>query len=207
MVNVASYNEPRDALAHDWGRFLTFLEPDLIWLPIPNLGNNTVQFAQAWELEGLILTGGEDIGVHLIRDETETALLDYFCGTGRPVFGVCRGMQLINQRLGGSQSDCSVEKHVATEHPVHFIGDLGSGMPRDCTTNVNSFHRNSIGADELADTLETFAITDDDLVEGMYSPSTPLAGVMWHLERKSSPSDIDLALVRQLFGLSQSAHR
>lgn len=74
-VHPHGYDEPRDALARNWGNFLGFVLPEVPWLPIPNLGGErAVAFCDQWRLNGLILTGGEDIGVSPMRDETEQAL-------------------------------------------------------------------------------------------------------------------------------------
>lgn len=206
IVAAETYEEPRDALAHDWGRFLTALAGQVMWMPIPNLGAQAVEFADAWDLDGLILAGGDDVGAHPLRDETERALLDHFRLSARPVFGVCRGMQLINIHLGGSQKPCRPDIHVGgAAHNVRFVDELASGVPDQHTAAVNSYHRNGIGIGELAEGLTTFAVTDDDLVEGFYSRSVPLAAVMWHPERQTRPDQTDLSLMRHVFGLSQVA--
>ena len=48
---------------------------------------------------GLLLPGGGDIGKTL--DEGERKLIQSFVQSGRPVFGICRGMQALNVYFGG----------------------------------------------------------------------------------------------------------
>lgn len=66
--------------------------------------------------DGLLLTGGPDIEparyhqetdplcgpLDLERDAEEWALLDAFVKAGKPVFGICRGLQVINTFFGGN---------------------------------------------------------------------------------------------------------
>ena len=73
------------------------------YLPAPDLS-----------FDGLLLAGGEDVdpalfgqenqgsrGIDRARDQAELALLDAFCGAGKPVLAICRGHQVVNVWLGG----------------------------------------------------------------------------------------------------------
>src|SRR5688572_451173 len=67
-------------------------------------------------LDGLVLQGGADIDPSVygdeptellgptdsVRDRFELELLQAFAAAGKPVLGVCRGMQLINVAYGGT---------------------------------------------------------------------------------------------------------
>ncbi len=118
-VSAEGYNEPRDALARVWGEFLQVAVPEAAWLPVPNLGPASAPlFCDRWDINALILTGGEDIGVSPVRDATERGLLQHFARNGRPVFGVCRGLQLMWTELGG---DLEINGgHVAVRHHVRY---------------------------------------------------------------------------------------
>ena len=52
---------------------------------------------------GLLLPGGGDIGESL--DEWEQKLIQSFVQSGRPVLGICRGMQALNVFFGGDLLD------------------------------------------------------------------------------------------------------
>src|SRR5262245_1136597 len=120
VASAEGYAEARDALAQDWAAFMALALPDVAWLPVPNLGRRVLEFAQAWNLDGFIFTGGNDLGSAPSRDQTEAVLLNFALQTQRPVFGVCRGLQFIQQFFGGVIWPCGRERHVDVKHPVSF---------------------------------------------------------------------------------------
>lgn len=200
ITAASGYEEPRDSLAQDWAGFMSTTLPEVAWVGIPNTGKSALQFVEAWGLEALILTGGDDIGETPRRDETERLLLDRFMQHGNPIFGVCRGMQLIHTEYGGSLSPCNPDDHVATRHSVRFVEELNESAPGVREATVNSFHTSSIGSEHMVDGLTPLAITGDGFVEAFRAASVPLIAVMWHPEREAIPSEPDRRLLRHLFG-------
>jgi putative glutamine amidotransferase len=62
-----------------------------------------------------------------VRDEYEIALVKAFVRAGKPVFGVCRGLQLINVAFGGT-----LYQDIATQQPgalVHRDGQIYDQLP------------------------------------------------------------------------------
>ncbi len=178
VTHPGNYDEPRDAISHDWLGFLGDL--DMTPFPVPNDVADPAAYLAELKPDLLILTGGEDLGKDRIRDETEARLLSYALEKGLGVFGVCRGMQLINTFLGGTLE--AIEGHVASPHSVlvtppwqQFYG---------ASKEVNSFHNLGITATGTAKELAIGATDDNGNVEGLYHPEKPLAAVMWHPERK-----------------------
>ena len=91
--------------------------PVMIPSPAGETSRGAVALADyAGWLDGLVLMGGSDVwpgsygeepmnpkwSGDRVRDEYETALTKAFVAAGKPVFGVCRGLQLLNVAFGGT---------------------------------------------------------------------------------------------------------
>ena len=206
-IQADGYDEPRDALARVWGKFLESAVPEAAWLPVPNLGAASAPlFCDRWGINALILTGGEDLGVSPVRDETERALWQHFVRSDRPILGVCRGLQLLWSALGGE-----VERrpgHVAVRHLVRFANDAALNL-QDSVAQVNSFHGLSLSESDgaIRQRVRVFARADDGSVEGVRVCDGRSVGIMWHPEREETASATDIALIRTLFGLQHGGRK
>jgi putative glutamine amidotransferase len=188
-------------------------------LPRATSGGPTVEEYVA-DLDGLLLEGGSDVspqsygevaeradweGDHE-RDEYEIALIHAFVGAGRPVLGICRGVQILNVAFGGTlYQDIATqrpgagchrdwERYDANTHAVEltpgsrlaslYAPASGSG-PGPVT--VNSVHHQAIK--DLADGFEVEARSvPEGLVEAIRRPGPAyLAGVQWHPEFTPRP--------------------
>ena len=165
VVEAPDYTEPRDALAHDWAPFLADAVPEATWMPGPNLGADAPAAARAWDLDALILSGGNDLGAAPLRDQTERALLDHFIAAGRPVFGVCRGLQMLQSYFGGTLDPCPREDHVATRHTVEFAAERNGVAFGERSVDVNSFHGYGIKAAAVRSPLRPLALSADGWAE------------------------------------------
>jgi N5-(cytidine 5'-diphosphoramidyl)-L-glutamine hydrolase len=203
-VHPTGYTEPRDALARAWGAFMEAALPEAAWLPVPNLGAGAApRFCERWGINALILTGGEDIGVAPARDATERSLWQHFLRARLPVFGVCRGLQLMWTELGGTLAETN--GHVAVRHGVRVAHPAPSN-PAGSVREVNSFHTLSLREADTAlrAPFTVIARADDGSLEGIRLCDAAVAGVMWHPEREAPPNLDDIALVRALLGLDQA---
>lgn len=161
--------------------------------------------------DGVLLTGGGDVDpvmygetdggkcseVAPARDKVEALLVREAVSRRVPVFGICRGAQLINVAVGGtlcqdiatvrpSDVDHNRDLSPETEHePVHPVSVMpGSLVERAYGTgalSVNSMHHQCIEA--LGDGLVASAVAPDSRIEAVELENGWLVGVQWHPER------------------------
>ena len=195
VVTAQNYDEKRDALSQDWPIFLEKLNLNPIF--IPNSLSNVRSYLTDMHIDGLILSGGDNIGDYPERDKTEKELLDYAVQNKIPILGVCRGMQIINDYFGGSIEQSQNSQHIRKNHPVEITNANFLYFNSD-SISVNSFHYNLIRRNTLGKNLEPFAIMkSDDTIEGFSHVDLPIFGVMWHPERDQNKTSE--SLFRQVF--------
>lgn len=202
VMNPIEYHDPRDALAHDWYAFMKRALPEAQWVTLPNIGREIQEYISHWRINGIILTGGNDIGEAVIRDETEFALIETCLDQALPIFGVCRGLQIIQTYLKGQLTLSDPERHVAVTHDVRICNP--HLLPADCRVDIlqtNSYHTWSVAESELPDCLRPFALSDEGEVEGFAWSDHPVVAVMWHPERYSEYIPFDITLMRHHFNV------
>lgn len=207
VVHPQGYQEPRDAISHDWIRVLDAMG----WSPrlIPNRLSDVAGVVD--EIDALILTGGNDLTADLSgldagevrdtapeRDRQEARLLQEAARRGLPTIGICRGLQMINCHYGGRLVRVDSSAHVATRHPVRVADEPWRSLLGPAG-DVNSFHSCGVAANGLGTDLVAFATGEDGTVEGFYHRRLPLLGLMWHPERRDPLDPPDRELLRRLF--------
>lgn len=195
IVNSNTYPETRDALSHDWAKFIEDI--GMIPIFIPNNLSNLESFLDQTQINGLILSGGDNIGDHPIRDSTEKKILNYGIKNDVPIFGVCRGMQLINNNFGGSIKIDQKKLHVGKKHIVNLLDKKLISALNSNSITVNSYHNNIITKDLLGKNLETTSVVDDDTIEGFKHKIHKIFAVMWHPERENNT--INKNLIKYIF--------
>jgi|SRR5665213_566881 len=167
--------------------------------------------------DGILLTGGDDINPKLYapdmppelektagpfepeRDVWEQHLIDELFAQGKPVFGICRGHQMLNVALGGTLLvDIPTQVPDAINHrqmdkrsePVHKVtiepDSMLARITGERTLGVNSTHHQAI--DKPAESLRVVARSSaDGIIEAveLKDPSRLpfLLTVQFHPER------------------------
>jgi len=192
VVNALSYNEPRDAISHDWVDLL--LANNLEFVLIPNCGDKVNDFLELNKIQAIILSNGNDIDdenvkvpledVSKRRDLTEHRILRWTRDNNINTLGVCRGLQLINVIYGGNIEYGLGKDHVGEIHRVEIYDSLTQKHFNTNSFVTNSFHNQGIRTENLAEGLIPFAIADDGVIEGFYVRDEPILAIQWHPERK-----------------------
>lgn len=172
-------------------------------VPIPMIDNREEAWRYIEYIDGLVLTGGQDIcprcyreepgdeliEVDLDRDRWELRLLEEALEADMPILGICRGMQLINVLMGGTlYQDLSDQVHMSGEgdysyHEVEFVsGTHLSEILNDISClNVNSRHHQAVR--ELGDGLKVAARDQSGYIEALEVENRDFVlGVQWHPE-------------------------
>ena len=193
------------------GEVLAFMIPELT-LATPHMPRTLRARDYVNALDGLLLQGGADMspksygeppinpkkwGGDEVRDQYEIELFREFVAQGKPVFGICRGHQVINVALGGTlYQDLATQKGEASamhrnegkyEHNFHdmrILPDtwLSRVYPGVATKHVNSIHHQAIK--DLAGGLVPEAMSEPDgVVEAVrWEGPSFVVGVQWHPE-------------------------
>jgi len=163
----------------------------------------------AEDYDGILLGGGEDVDpalyeeekkyenvkVNRKRDDFEFKLLDRARESQLPVFGICRGTQLINVKFGGTlYQDLEKDAEVDIDHKqsggradaTHTVtltepeSLLAESFHGHCS--VNSFHHQAIR--RVGRGLKVTAYSEDGLVEAVEAAGdySYLVAVQWHPE-------------------------
>lgn len=157
----------------------------------------------AASLDGLLFAGGDDVdpkyygeeishpkvSITPARDVFELAIYREFIKTGRPILGICRGVQLLNVALGGS-----LHQHIDDHHQSPTPGSQpvqtaniapGTKLASLCgvsgETAINSFHHQAVKVPAPGAVVS--AVAPDGIIEAIELPDHPFfVGVQWHPE-------------------------
>ena len=139
-----------------------------------------------FSFDGIILSGGNDIGSCIERDDFENQLLKFSISQKIPVFGICRGLQLINIYEKGSL--LKIDGHCKTRHNI-------SGESGILSREVNSYHNFGITKGTLGKNLQPMAFAPDGSIEAIKHLIYPWMAFMWHPEREIEFNNNDLEII------------
>ena len=191
VENFEKYDEKRDAISHEWVKYLSKI--NIIPIFIPNNLPNLDLFLNTMKFDGIILSGGDNPGEFQERDKTEKELLDYGIRENIPILGICRGLQVINNYFGGKIEFDNTCSHVKTNHEINITDEKFQKLFDSDKITVNSFHNNILLEKNLGTELHVFAKSNhDNTIEGISHQKFPIMGVMWHPEREKTQKEINL---------------
>lgn len=188
-------------------------------------------------LDGLVLQGGTDVSPEcygekpmrpewsgdIIRDRYEIELLWEFVIRGKPVFGICRGAQLVNVACGGTlYQDLPTQIEGVGTHRDDVLYDLlnhevellpDSRLARlyhgKGPVLVNSIHHQAVR--DLGNDLVVEARSSvDGVVEAIrWQGSSYMAGVQWHPEFHRAGSELldSTPIMEDFLRAAQAARR
>ncbi|MBK25357.1 MAG: peptidase C26 [Halobacteriovorax sp.] len=230
MIKIAMtpcffYKDPsRTVFGH---KELTYMENDMVRylarpgvMPylLPDLKDDLLlQYLE--EADGFIIQGGSDLcpetyGDDYIdkerwpgdpyRDQYELKVIDYAFKNKKPIYGICRGFQVLNAYFGGSlHQDINTEiktkqvhrdpdkyDHINHEVDVTEDGLLHKIYEGKKKLQVNSVHHQAVK--RLGDNLKVDALSSSDqIIEAFHYDGDQCAfGVQWHPEFSPTLKDV-----------------
>ena len=210
----ANYREGDSCIENSYA--LSILEAGGVPVLIPVCTDIEILRETVKRLDGLLLTGGGDINplfakedpipqlqeYNIIRDQYDFTLVKLATDRCIPIFGICRGHQVINLAFGGNnyqdiytQRQTPTLKHsqsVSREYGSHTVliekeSQLFNIMGTDSLV-VNSFHHQAIK--DVAPGFHVSATSPDGIIEAMEGrPAYPIFSVQWHPEKMAVRPD------------------
>lgn len=194
--------------------FSTFNRPITI-LPYTSNTESLNQYLNS-SISHIVLTGGNDISPEFygeentsspdtsqLRDTSESIVLDYAVKHRIPALGICRGMQFINTYFGGKLIQ-NIKRQLKSEvhHPntMHTVNIIDKNLIESTGLSefsVNTFHNQGVIEECLSKELKIAITAKDNVVEGLYHPDLPIAGIQWHPERENNNGEFDSTILKQ----------
>ena len=225
LQSNVSYGQIRIAVSKTYETYDSWLKKADPTVVIVNMyGRKTDSALMMLETcSGLLLTGGEDVNpacygkenelskceeIDNYRDSLEFTLIRRAVKLEMPVFGICRGEQILNVALGGTlltdiPTDIGtsvIHRSAANTGSPHVV-DIDrksilskvTGVTRD---TVNSYHHQAI--DKIAPGFRISAGSMNGVAEAMerYSPGTKsfIMAVQWHPEKSTCKPELSRPL-------------
>ncbi len=178
--------------------------------------------------DGLLFSGGPDIDafyykegnypfngeISPYRDFSEVYMAKRAVLLGKPVLGICRGIQLINAAMGGTLYQdiyCQIKDKPLLKHSqeapkwyaTHEIfiekGSIVCKCLEGTTARVNSFHHQAVK--DVAPGLEVTSAAADGIIESIESAGKGfILGVQWHPELMWQTQGVFINLFREFVG-------
>ena len=221
VTSLINYEAKEYRMQRDYMNFIENAGGSPVILPLTS--DRDVIRTVISRLDGILFTGGPDIHPKFFgeqtspycgyisneRDENELAIFAEVFKTEMPIFGICRGLQLINVALGGTlYQDIPTELEYSLDHSMSekFRGNMHTveiekGSPLydifgKGSVEVNSFHHQSVK--KLASGLRLAGVAEDGVIEAAFSQDDRfICGVQWHPERMIDADTCSMELAKE----------
>ncbi len=193
-----NYFEEREALDIKWGALFKKLNFLPIILPIQF---DYKKYFNSIKIDGIILSGGNDLNIihknslSFRRDRFEKKIINYAIKKNIPVFGMCRGMEIIADYFGANFK--KVKGQVGIRHKLKVNKNSKYFKELKKISSVNSFHNYAI--DNLPKNLIISATNEKGMIKAMEHDRYKIFGQMWHSERENLFDKNQINLIKKFF--------
>lgn len=218
ITAVASFDERMHSQRVTYAQAVWAAGGEAILLPCNPDKSNCAQIVNM--LDGLLAPGGHDIDpiffgeerheacgkISLFEDEYDMELIKEAERQGKPILGICRGMQVINVLYGGNLyqdiptqfskeiTHTKIEKIEDNYHTVQIEKDsyLAKVLRETDNVKVNTSHHQAVK--DVATGFQVTAKAPDGIIEAMENEDASIVCVQWHPERMQ-----DMEMYQRLF--------
>jgi N5-(cytidine 5'-diphosphoramidyl)-L-glutamine hydrolase len=197
LIENTSYEEIREVLDINYAKFIN--EAGYLPIALP-YKVNFIEYFEEFNISGVLLTGGNDLNsinpspLSKQRDKFEKELISYAVSNNIPIFGICRGLQVIAEYFGSTfkkvSGQVNIRHTLESSHDSFYIKQL------NMLDTVNSFHNFTV--DSLSDQLKVSAV-GNNIIKAIEHKKYKIFAQMWHSERELVFNKKEVQLIKDFF--------
>jgi N5-(cytidine 5'-diphosphoramidyl)-L-glutamine hydrolase len=160
-------------------------------------------YFSAFDICGVLLTGGNDLylcnknTISKQRDAFEVSLINYAIKKRIPIFGICRGLQIIAVYFGSTFMQ--VEGQIAVRSDLRFNESSKYIEKLLPLKKVNSYHNFSVK--KLGRGLLASATNPSGIIKAIEHKKHRIFAQMWHSERENPFNKKEIELISYFFNV------